>query len=78
MHVVLMIGDHPRHFHVAKEFDGHRFGDVPTLVTDLAGINGEAARRFISIRRPDLLLSFGVHEVEPGPLDAAPKLRWRA
>jgi hypothetical protein len=131
MNVVMMIGDHPRHFHVAKavgetgmlsgviverreafvpkapleldpalarlyvhhfaerdrvegecfgtaakEFDGHRFGEVATLVTDLAGINGEAARRFISIRRPDLLLSFGVHKLEPATLDVATKLRW--
>ncbi len=131
MDVVMMIGDHPRHFHVAqavaatgmlsgviverreafmpqtpsgldpdlarlhahhfaerdrveeerfgaaaKEFDGHRFADAATLVTDRAGINAEPARRFISIRRPDLLLSFGVHKLAPETLDAAPKLRW--
>jgi methionyl-tRNA formyltransferase len=131
MNVVMMIGDHPRHFHLAKlvsetgmlsgviverreqvgpklpdgldpalarlyahhlaeharieeqcfgsaakEFDGHRFGDVATLVTDLPGINGDSARRFISIRRPDLLLSFGVHKLTPETLSAAPKLRW--
>jgi hypothetical protein len=131
VNVVMMIGDHPRHFHAAravseagmlsgviverreafvpevpaglapalarlhvhhfaerdrleqqwfgsaaKEFDGHRFGDVATLVTDRAGINAEAAQRFISIRRPDLLLSFGVHKLTPQTLEAAPKLRW--